>query len=104
MESHKNLILQLLICDLKHEQLLLGLQQAGFNIDLRSLDIMDAVAELMGIPYDDVSDAWCTIYVGFMRKVRPYGEEGEEEYLRAYADACYVFLRDCWKKEVSTGP
>jgi hypothetical protein len=99
--QNKPLILQLLICDLKHEQLLLGLKQAGFNTDLRSLDIMDVVAELMGIPYDDLSDEWGMIYVSFMRKVRAYGLEGEEEYLKAYADACYVFLKECWERECS---
>lgn len=103
MNINKHLILQLLICELKHEQLLLGLQQAGFNIDGRSLDIMEVVAELMGIPYDELTDEWGMIYTGFMRKVRPYGMEGEEAYMQAYADACYTFLLDCREREVRYG-
>lgn len=98
--NNKSLILQLLICEMKHEQLLMGLQHAGFDITGRSLDIMDVVAELMGIPYDDLTDEWGMLYVSFMRKVRPWGMDGEEEYLKGYADACYTFLRDCWEREV----
>ena len=65
----KRTILQLLVADIKHNQLLNGLYDMGFyDDDLYMLNIDFIVANMMGV--SPIPDAWLDIYHKTMLDVR----------------------------------
>jgi hypothetical protein len=65
----KRTIIQLLVADIKHNQLLNGLYDMGFyDNDLYMLNIDFIVAEMMGV--SPMPDAWLDLYHKTMLEVR----------------------------------
>ena len=65
----KRTIVQLLVADIKHNQLLNGLYDMGFyNDDLYMLNIDFIVANMMGV--SPMPDAWLDLYHKTMLEVR----------------------------------
>ena len=65
----KRTIVQLLVADIKHNQLLNGLYNMGFyNDDLYMLNIDFIVTEMMGV--SPMPDAWLDLYHKTMLEVR----------------------------------
>jgi hypothetical protein len=84
----KRTILQLLVADIKHNQLLNGLYDMGFyDDDLYTLDIDYIVAKMMGV--SPIPDAWLDQYHKTMLEVR--SGTTEEERLQI-AEELYVRL------------
>jgi hypothetical protein len=99
MEINKNLIIQLLIQDMKHEQLIAALRKLGFESDVHGLKILEIIAGLMGIAEEEITWEWSEGYVDFMCQVRKYKIKGNGENLLPLAEACYKFLSACAERE-----
>ncbi len=93
--KNERLIINLILQDLKHNQLLSGLKKIGLEAsDSHYLDILEIVAELMGVP-KNLADDWGTLYVGFMNQAI-YSETTKarkSEALKSFAKVCYGQLK-----------
>jgi hypothetical protein len=98
--NNKDLILQLIQQDIKHNQLTEGLRQLGLDDNgLHCLDILTIVARLMDIPKGKVQDRWAEIYGSFLDETHkhPVSDLGEE--LKPVAEKCYEMLLACTEIE-----
>lgn len=91
--ENRNLIINLIQQDLKHNQLTqsllhIGLDQAGEH----DLDILSIVAKLMGVPEDNIGNRWIGIYVSFMCEAHKKELSARGENLISLAEKCYEFL------------
>lgn len=93
METPKHLIIHLLIQDMKHEQLVHGLHQLGFESQLHTLDIMAAVSELMHIPQEQLTWLWSDAYINVLKQARQYPITADGKNLLPLAEQCYVVLQ-----------
>ncbi len=72
----KRTIIQLVVADIKHNQLLNGLYNMGFyDDDLYMLNIDFIVAEMMGV--SPIPDAWLDLYHKTMLEVRSCNKDEE---------------------------
>jgi hypothetical protein len=99
MKTNKNLIIQLLMQDMKHEQLIAALRKLGFESNIHGLKILEIVAGLMGIAEEEISWEWSEGYVNFMSQVRKYKIKGSGKNLLPLARECYKFLIVCAERE-----
>ena len=95
----KHLIIELLVQDMKHEQLINGLYKLGFQSDIYGLNISGVVAELLGIKEKDISWEWFEIYMDFIGKAKHYEITGRGKNLLSLAETCYTFLISHIEKE-----
>ena len=88
------LIIELILQDLKHNQLILGLDRLNLDAGYcHYLGIIDLVQRLMDVPDELIED--CTAcYVAFMNRCLefPISRSGEE--LRPFAIECYDLLKE----------
>lgn len=91
------MIICLIQQDLKHNQLTGGLRRLGLDTSLHNLEIIDIVAELMGV--EEVSDKWVEIYVGFLEQANKYEISDNGKELLPVASECYKQLLSCWNME-----
>ncbi|MEX2565823.1 MAG: hypothetical protein WD431_07775 [Cyclobacteriaceae bacterium] len=86
------LIIELILQDLKHNQLVLGLDRLNLDAGYcHFLGILDLIQKLMGVP-GELSDDFCTVYMGFIERSLefPISRSGEE--LRSLAKECFECL------------
>ena len=94
--NNQKLITALLLQDMKHNQLVLGIEQLGFvSDDYHTLQIYDIVAELMGLQPGKISNKWSDIYLSYMKKVVHYDIEPMGKNLVSLAKECYQKLLAC---------
>lgn len=92
--ENKELIINLIQQDLKHNQLLLGLKNIGLGRgDLHYLRILDIVCKLMDVPEGDIADRWGAVYSSIMEDAINYEITSSGESLRSLAEACYSQLK-----------
>ena len=88
--SNKELIISLIQQDLKHSQLVLGLDELGMDAsDKHCLEILDIVANLMNVPAGDVEYDWCRLYVTYMQECKTVGVTHTTATMKPFAEACY---------------
>lgn len=86
----KTLIVDLIRQDMKHNQLILGLEKLGISGDYHhNLEIVNIVAQLMGIVQGNIRDEWCDVYFSYIHEAGKYDIEPKGENLRQLAEACY---------------
>jgi len=68
----KQLAIKVIIHDMKYEQLIHGLRDLGFQTDIHGSDLCAVVAELLGIPADDITLDWLDTYMGFIKQAPLY--------------------------------
>ncbi len=86
----KELIIRIIQEDLKHSQLLEGLNNLGLEPDqFHSLRLMDIVSDLMKVPSGKVAFQWGLIYTEFLQKAGILKIETNSESLRDLAESCY---------------
>lgn len=95
--KNKKLIIKLIQQDLKHNQLTTGLRQLGLDTNLHNLEIMDIVAQLMGI--SEPSEKWIETYIDFLNKADQYNISNKGNELIILAKNCYEKLILCMNKE-----
>jgi hypothetical protein len=88
----QSLILQLLIHDMKHEQLLAGLYRLGFESHLHNTDLSETVAALMGLSEDRMPQQWLDTYMAGLKKARNYRVTASGQNLLPLAESCYELL------------
>lgn len=95
MEANKNIIINLIQQDMRHNQLLRGLQKIKLNTDFHSSEIMDIVGLLMELPKEYENDHWAKTYISFMEEAskHPFTDRGFE--LLPLAEECYQLLISC---------
>lgn len=81
--------------DMKHNQLLNGLEKLQLVTEAHSLEILDVVAEMMGISADNASEEWMQIYISFLEDAGQYAITARGEGLLPLAERCYDMLLAC---------
>ena len=90
--KNKDLIIDLIQQDLKHNQLIASLQKIGLEArEQHCLGILEIVAKLMKVPEGKVDDLWGAAYASFMGQVGCYDMDGNS--LRLLAEVCYRQLK-----------
>jgi len=92
IQSNEHLVIQLLIQDMKHEQLIRGMQSLGFNSNVHGSNISTIVAGLMGIKEDDISWEWMDVYMSFIKQATNYEITDTGSSLQQLANTCYSCL------------
>lgn len=95
METPKNLIIHLLVQDMKHEQLINGLTNLGFESQQHTLDIMAVVSGLMHIAPEKLSWHWCDAYMAAIKQARQYPITTDGQNLLPLAEQCFAVLETC---------
>lgn len=90
MKSNKSLIIQLLLSDMKQEQLIAGLNRLGFKTDLHGSGLSQAVAGLFGIAASDIG--WHELYMACIEQAPDYDITGDGKNLLPLAESCYTQL------------
>ncbi len=92
--TRKQLIISLIQQDLKHSQLVLGLDQLGLDAsDNHCLELLDIIADLMKVPEGEIEIAWGKKYVSLMAEAVHVDVADGSGRLRGYAEECYGELR-----------
>ena len=91
--KNKTLIIALLQQDLKHHQLILGLDNIGLQAgEKHHLEILDIVYDLMQVP-QSVEMEWGMTYTNYMNKALRYRIQANSEGLKQLAELCYTHLK-----------
>ena len=88
--SDKELIISLLQQDLKHSQLISGLDQLGLDAsNHHCLELLDIIADLMNVPKGNIEINWGKKYVSLMSETVKLDAKESAKHFRAYAEFCY---------------
>ena len=97
--TRKQLIISLIQQDLKHSQLVTGLDQLGLDASNKHcLELLDIIANLMQVPEGYSEIIWGKMYVSLMAETVHFDIEDTSIKLRPYAETCYKELRGVLKK------
>ena len=98
--STKELIISLIQQDLKHCQLVVGLDQLGLDAsDKHCLELLDIVADLMHVPAGNLEHDWGRVYITYMSECTGVEIESTSRSLRPYAECCYDDLCEILRSE-----
>ncbi len=98
--SNKDLIISLIQQDLKHSQLVLGLDELGMDASNKHcLEILDIVANLMKVPDGEIEYDWCRLYVTYMQECKTVGVTHTTATMKPFAEACYNSLLEIVNSE-----
>ncbi len=88
------LVIQLILQDLKHNQLVLGLDRLNLDAGYcHFLGILDLVQRLMGVP-EELMEDFSAIYMAFMQRGVEFSISRSGKELRPLARECYNRLRE----------
>ena len=92
--EQKDLIIQLIQQDLKHNKLIRGLLQLGLDDgSFYDLEIFTIVHHLMGIQSDELEDTFTDIYCSFMYEVNDIDSSELDDKIPLIANQCYGMLK-----------
>ncbi len=92
--KNEQLIIDLIQQDLKHCQLVYGLEQLGLQgSSIHHLDILEIIYQLMQIPREKKNDYLAETYAAFMSMATEYEITPLGESLRPLARDCYHRLK-----------
>ena len=98
--SNKELIIKLIQQDLKHCQLVVGLDQLGLEAsDKHCLELLDIVADLMQVPEGSLEFDWGRVYVTYMAECDGVDIDCTADSMRPYAISCYDDLCEILNSE-----
>lgn len=96
----KELIISLIQQDLKHTQLVAGLDKVGLEAsDKHHLQILELIAKIMQVPEGDVDDNWGQVYFNLVQEAKNFTITDTADSLRPYAEVCFEQLRVLLKIE-----
>jgi hypothetical protein len=95
----KHIVIQILIQDMKRQQLIIGLNKLGFQSNIHGSDLCAVVAELMGIHSEEISWEWFDCYMDFLGHAGDYQVTGDGKNLLPLAEICYVNLSICAERD-----
>lgn len=98
--SEEELIIALIQQDLKHSQLVVGLDRLGLEASERHcLQILDIVAHLMKVPEGYKEFDWGRVYVTYMAECDGVDIDCTADSMRPYAISCYDDLCEILNSE-----
>ncbi len=93
-KKNEQLIIDLIQQDLKHCQLIYGLEQLGLQgSSMHHLEILEIIYQLMHISSDKKNDYLAETYAAFMSMATDYEITPRGESLRSLARDCYHRLK-----------
>jgi hypothetical protein len=91
--KQKTLHIKLIHQDLKHSQLVYGLEKIDLaGSDVHLLALLEIVAELMQVPPGKVDEDWGDLYTELMKGAIRFETTSKGEALQPYAKQCYAQL------------
>ena len=88
--TNKELIINLIQQDMKHSQLILGLDDLGLEAsDKHCLEMFDIIANLMHVPDGHIEDRWARVYLAYMSESRDIEIQHMTTPMKPYAISCY---------------
>lgn len=88
--SNKELIISLIQQDLKHSQLISGLDQLGLQAsDRHWLELLDIISDLMNVPEGHMEFYWGRMYMSYMSESSNLDKELSSDRLQLKAETCY---------------
>ena len=85
---------ELILQDLRHMQLIYGLEAIGFNEEsFHSLELSYCIAELMEMRGDEIFDRFFRVYWDQIEKCKELEMTYSRENLRPLAKECYLELK-----------
>lgn len=101
--GNKQLIIRLIQQDLKHCQLLFGLDKIGLDgNDKHHLQILDIIYDLMKVP-QSIEFEWGATYQNYMKQALLLEIGNADTHLKPLAELCYKHLRmlvNCEQKQL----
>lgn len=98
--SNKELIISLIQQDLKHSQLIVGLDRLGLEASERHcLQLLDIIAHLMQVPEGHKEFDWGRVYVTYMSECDGPDIDFTADSMRPYAVSCYDDLCEVLNSE-----
>lgn len=88
--EQKDVLISLIVQDMRHHQLIIRLQEAGLQVDRHYLEIVDIVCRLMRV--DESCDGWLCIYQNYMDRSVDYEISYDGHSLLPLAIECYEML------------
>lgn len=101
--ENKELIITLIRADIKHNQLISGLECLHLQTDMYFLTLYEPVAVLMGVKDSKTSDRWFTIYDKYLQQANRHEVTSRGENLLPIAEECYNLLKACLDTEKLLG-
>ena len=98
-KANEELIITLILQDLKHNQLTYGLEKLSLKPGIHCLDIIEVVAQLMGIPKEEISEQFREIYYSFLKQAIEIKISANGEELKPLAEKCYYLISSCQEIE-----
>ena len=96
--KNKELLIDLIQQDLKHNQLIIGLDKIGLEgSEMHNLRILEMVAKLMKVP-KTLQEDWTNAYMLCMEESVNYQITNRGESLKPLAEVCYNRLKQLIKK------
>lgn len=89
----RDLVIELIRQDMKHQQLVEAICRAGFETDLHHLHIMPLVARLMYPKETEPEAGWIETYMECLGAAARLPIAARAENLRSAAEECYLLLR-----------
>ncbi len=92
--QNEQLIIDLIQQDLKHCQLIYGLEQLGLSSSsMHHLEILEIIYQLMDISHEKRNDYLSETYASFMSMATNYEITSNGETLKVLAEDCYYRLK-----------
>ena len=92
--SNEDIIIGLIQMDMKHNQLVSGLEAIGLDGDgLFELGALEIISKLMEVPEGEIDDRLSTMYTGFLKEAAKYKISYRSESLRPLAELAYRQIR-----------
>ena len=92
--SNEDIIIGIIQMDMKHNQLVSGLEATGLDGDgLFELGALEIISKLMEIPKGEIDDRLVTMYIGFLKEAIKYKTTHRSESLRPLAELAYRQIR-----------
>lgn len=86
------LITELLLHDMRYQQLIDGILSAGFTNSLHGSDLGTLVAQLMEVAAYDTNDEWFETYTNFIFLASNYEITADGKNLLPLVESCYLYL------------
>lgn len=92
----EDLIISLIQCNMQHSQLVLNLENIGLEdrVGVFDVNLLEIVAQLMGIKKTEIDDDWMEIYLNFLNQAANYKITRNGTSLKPLAEKCYGKLKE----------
>ena len=92
--SNEDIIIGMIQMDMKHHQLVIGLEAIGLDGDgLFELGALEIISRLMEFPQGEIDDRLSTMYTNFLKEAAKHKTAYRSESLRPLAQLAYRQLK-----------